>query len=242
MPRGLATRNRIKQAALELFVTKGVLGTSVRDIAALAEIAEGGLYRHYASKEDLAWKLFSENYAALAKELQDLAKAKGDFASRLGAMIHRFCRFFDEEPLLFRFLLLTQHQELPKLKSKTQSPVQALHRLVNDARKSGEIAIENADLVTAQLLGLILQPATFMVYGLLTPGMQRVEAEIVDGCLRLVSSPSPFRGRAGVGVAVGSTLRQSSPIPPPNLPLKGERLDRATAKKPANPARARSAT
>jgi AcrR family transcriptional regulator len=190
MPRGMATRNRIKQAALELFVAKGVLGTSVRDIASLAEIAEGGLYRHYASKEDLAWKLFSENYASLAKELSDLAKAKGDLASRLGAMIHRFCQFFDEEPLLFRFLLLTQHQELPKLKSKTQSPVQVLHRLITDAKKNGEVDAPDVDLLTAQLLGLILQPATFMVYGLLAPGMQRLEAEIVSGCLRLVA-PRP---------------------------------------------------
>lgn len=39
MPRGLETRNRIRQAALELFVAKGVIGTSVRDIAARAEIA-----------------------------------------------------------------------------------------------------------------------------------------------------------------------------------------------------------
>lgn len=186
MPRGVATRNRIKQAALELFVAKGVLGTSVRDIAALAEIAEGGLYRHYASKEDLAWKLFSENYAALAKELQELAKAKADFATRLGAMIGCFCRFFDQEPLMFRFLLLTQHQELPKLRSKAQSPVQVLHKLIAEAQRQGEIAIADANLVSAQILGLILQPATFMVYGLLAPGMQRIEAETVAACLRLV--------------------------------------------------------
>lgn len=203
MPRGIATRNRIKQAALELFVAKGVLGTSVRDIAALAEIAEGGLYRHYASKEDLAWKLFSENYASLAKELSDLGKAKGDLTSRLAAMIHRFCRFFDEEPLLFRFLLLTQHQELPKLKSKTQSPVQALHRLIADAKKNGDIDAADVDLLTAQLLGLILQPATFMVYGLLAPGMQRVEADIVAGCLRLVAPRA-------VEVARPTRLRRAS--------------------------------
>lgn len=190
MPRGVATRNRIKQAALELFVAKGVLGTSVRDIAALAEIAEGGLYRHYASKEDLAWKLFSENYAALAKELFELGKTStGNFATRLGAMIGRFCRFFDTEPLMFRFLLLTQHQELPKLRAKNQSPVQALRKLVADAQKRGEIAIDDTDLATAQILGLILQPATFMVYGLLAPGMQRIEAETVAACLKVVSSP-----------------------------------------------------
>jgi AcrR family transcriptional regulator len=226
MPRGLATRNRIKQAALELFVTKGVLGTSVRDIAGLAEIAEGGLYRHYASKEDLAWKLFSENYAGFAKELSDLAKAKGDFASRLGAMIHRFCRFFDEEPLLFRFLLLTQHQELPKLKSKTQSPVQVLHRLVSDAQKKAEIAIDNADLVTAQLLGLILQPATFMVYGLLTPGMQRIEAETLAACLKITTPTKnslPLQGEGRVGAACDGSAKAARRRPPPNLPPEGGR-------------------
>lgn len=190
MPRGLATRNRIREAALELFVAKGVIGTSVRDIAAKAEIAEGGLYRHYASKEDLAWKLFSENYAGLAKDLQDLAKAEKDFARRLGAMVARFCRFFDEEPLMFRFLLLTQHQELPKLKSKTQSPVQALRNLISDAAKKGEIQVTDIDLATAQILGLLLQPATFMVYGLMPPGMGRIEAETVAACIKLVGAKS----------------------------------------------------
>lgn len=185
MPRGLDTRNRIRQAALELFVTKGVIGTSVRDIAGKAEIAEGGLYRHYASKEDLAWKLFSENYAALARDLQALAKEKAEFATRLSGMIGRFCRFFDEEPLMFRFLLLTQHQELPKLKAKSQSPVQALRGFIADAAKKGEVRVADVDLATAQILGLVLQPATFMVYGLMPAGMQKIEAETVAACLKI---------------------------------------------------------
>lgn len=188
MPRGLATRSRIREAALELFVSKGIIGTSVRDIAAKAEIAEGGLYRHYASKEDLAWKLFSENYAALARDLQAIAKSEPDFAARLGAMIRRFARFFDEEPLMFRFLLLTQHQELPKIRAKSQSPVQVLRSLIADAAKNGEIARSDVDLATAQILGLLLQPATFMVYGLMPGGMQRIEAETIAACLKIAGS------------------------------------------------------
>jgi AcrR family transcriptional regulator len=190
MPRGMATRNRIREAALELFVAKGVIGTSVRDIAAKADIAEGGLYRHYASKEDLAWKLFSENYAALAKDLQGLARTEKDFQHRLAAMVGRFCRFFDEEPLMFRFLLLTQHQELPKLKSKTQSPVQALRNLIADAAKKGEITAKDIDLTTAQILGLLLQPATFMVYGLMPAGMRGIEDATVAACLKIAGARS----------------------------------------------------
>lgn len=191
MPRGLATRDRIKQAALGLFVEKGIIGTSVRDIATRAEIAEGGLYRHYASKEDLAWKLFSENYAALARDLQALAPAprgaaRPDCAGQLAAMVVRFCRFFDEEPLLFRFLLLTQHQELPKLRAKSQSPVQVLRKWVAEGQRRGELTGSDADLATAQILGLLLQPATFMVYGLLEPGMRRIEMETIAACQRVV--------------------------------------------------------
>jgi AcrR family transcriptional regulator len=185
MARGVATRDRIRAAALELFVTKGIVGTSVRDIAARAEIAEGGLYRHYASKEDLAWKLFSENYAALARDLQAIIKEEPDFRHRLAAMINRFCRFFDEEPLMFRFLLLTQHQELPKLKARSLSPVQALRNLIADAARKNEIACNDVDLATAHILGLVLQPATFMVYGLIQPGMQRIENETFAACLKI---------------------------------------------------------
>ena len=47
------TRTKIQQQALRLFVEKGVTETSVRDLAQAAGIAEGALYRHYASKADL---------------------------------------------------------------------------------------------------------------------------------------------------------------------------------------------
>jgi len=67
---GSATRRLIQQAALELFVAKGVGETTVRDLARAAGIAEGTLYRHYASMDALVWELFSTNYAAFARRLR----------------------------------------------------------------------------------------------------------------------------------------------------------------------------
>ncbi len=70
----MGTRERIKDAALRLFVAKGVAETSVREIAQAAGVAQGSLYSHYASKEELAWELFSENHSAIGCEPQSLQR------------------------------------------------------------------------------------------------------------------------------------------------------------------------
>ena len=62
---GNHTKELIARTALQLFVEKGITETTVRDIAAAAGIAEGTLYRHFESKEHLAWELFSTNYTGL---------------------------------------------------------------------------------------------------------------------------------------------------------------------------------
>src|SRR5205814_1285993 len=56
-------RPDIERAALRLFVRRGVRGTTVRDIAADAGVAEGTLYRHWRSKRDLARTLFRASAA-----------------------------------------------------------------------------------------------------------------------------------------------------------------------------------
>ena len=47
------TKERILEAALELFAEKGYLGTSMSDIAGQLGITKGALYKHYASKQEI---------------------------------------------------------------------------------------------------------------------------------------------------------------------------------------------
>jgi AcrR family transcriptional regulator len=51
--RAAATRQRIVDAARELFVSNGYRSTSLRDIAAAASVSHPGLLGHFASKDDL---------------------------------------------------------------------------------------------------------------------------------------------------------------------------------------------
>jgi AcrR family transcriptional regulator len=51
--RGERTQNEIIQAAYRLFLERGYHGTSMRQIAQSAEIALGGIYNHFDSKEEI---------------------------------------------------------------------------------------------------------------------------------------------------------------------------------------------
>src|SRR5476651_2502938 len=59
----------VLRAALRLFVKQGIDGTTIKDIAREAGVAEGSLYRHFKSKDDLAWHLFSIHLRQFTEEL-----------------------------------------------------------------------------------------------------------------------------------------------------------------------------
>ena len=103
------TKELIDDTALRLFVEKGVTATTTKDIARTAGISEGTLYRHYASKNDLAWGLFSKNYVELAVNLDRCQQQYQTLKDQLAAIIHLFCSFYDANPALFSYLLLDHH-------------------------------------------------------------------------------------------------------------------------------------
>ncbi|MBL8662459.1 MAG: helix-turn-helix transcriptional regulator, partial [Candidatus Odyssella sp.] len=57
---GSETKERIENAALTLFVKRGIAETSIRQIAKTAKVSLGAMYNHYKSKDELAEVLFAE--------------------------------------------------------------------------------------------------------------------------------------------------------------------------------------
>src|SRR5690348_15824101 len=161
------TRRRIERAALGLFVEKGIAGTSIRDIAVAAGIADGALYRHFSSKEALVWHLFAENYLGFAATLEALQRDAAAAPEKIASMVRGFCAFFDEDWALFAFLLIVQHGQLAKLPPDgAATPVDVVRRVVAEGMARGEIAAAgDPDLVTAMIVGTVLQVATFKIYG-----------------------------------------------------------------------------
>jgi len=64
-PKGERARSNILESAHELFITQGYHGTSMRQIARNAGVALGGIYNHFAGKEDIFQAVFLENHPYL---------------------------------------------------------------------------------------------------------------------------------------------------------------------------------
>jgi len=183
---GKATKNKISRAALGLFVEKGVAETTVRDIAKAAGVAEGTLYRHFAGKDELAWELFAHNFAAFAAGLENRQAQEETLAGKLTAMIRHFCNFFDQDPVLFSYLLLAQHDFLRRVPPEMPNPVDVVHQVIWRAMAQGEVPPGDAAAAAAMVLGIVLQSAVFRIYGRLTADLTSLADHLTGACLRVL--------------------------------------------------------
>jgi AcrR family transcriptional regulator len=165
------TKELIARTALELFVEKGVTETRIRDIASRAGIAEGTMYRHYESKDQLAWELFSTNLETLGIEVDTVQREHTTLRAKLDAIIRHFCKRFDEDWVMFSYLLLSQHEHARKVPPEMPNPVDVLRDVIAEGMEQGEIPNANPGVASSMVLGLILQVAVGKIYGGIEPSL-----------------------------------------------------------------------
>lgn len=165
MPRSVGVKEKVERAALGLFAASGVAGASIAEIAAAAGVSQGALYRHYPSKEALAAGLFEAGYRRMTAGLAALRASRAGFAERIEAMVAQFCALYDRDPALFRFMLMAQHDVLPGIDEAHPTPAWVIEATIADAVAAGELGPVAPGDGAAVVMGVVLQTATFHVYG-----------------------------------------------------------------------------
>lgn len=173
-------KSRIDAAALHLFAERGADSTPMPMIAEAAGASVGSLYRYYANKEELVARLYAENYARLAQELERAQAQAITARDKIAAMVRFICGFFDREWDLARYLLLEQHVGL-KTYAGAANPVDIVHDVLAEGMRRGEIRRLDGVLATALVMGPVIQAATFRTYGRLTGPLSDAAEEIAQG-------------------------------------------------------------
>lgn len=145
----MSTREKICSEALRLFVREGIAGTTTRAIATACGIAEGTIYRHFTSKDELALDLYGRNWAAFATYMERAALRGETARERLQHMISWLVVAAERQPDLFDYLFLAMPQLATQLPAEAPSPVACLKQELADLVPPAEIELQLAVMLGA---------------------------------------------------------------------------------------------
>ena len=148
--RRLETRERVRQAAFELFVRQGFDATTTSAIARRAGVAAGTVFLHASDKADLLFLVMHDRLEAVVdSRVRDLPE--GPLLDRLMHLFDGLFRMYGEHPdLTAAFVRHLPGADGPNARRVSTLTFAFLHRLamlVVDAQRRGEVA-SDVDLLT----------------------------------------------------------------------------------------------
>jgi len=170
-------RPKLERAALELFVSTGIESATTREIAHLAGVSEGALYRHYKGKDQLACALFMQTHNRLGELMRQAFLASGTLEEKVSRAVTAYCQLADEDWLLFSFHLVSLNRFLPYDERRADDPVSITEAFIKQQMQDNQIPAGDPALLASMALGVVMQSGLNKIYNRLPgPFSQHAEA------------------------------------------------------------------
>lgn len=149
-----ARRDKILAAALQLFATRGLGATRIKDIAQRADMSLGLVYHYFASKEEVFVALVTSAFEKLNQAVTTLETMPGSPLDKIRTAFEGLVRGFMEiEGSAWYHLLIAQATisdatpEAAKnvIGKERDKPYQALARIIAEGQLNGSIAPGNPE-------------------------------------------------------------------------------------------------
>jgi AcrR family transcriptional regulator len=156
----ITTRERVVNAAVELFSEHGYDGTSVAQVIDRAGLTKGGFYHHFASKDELLYEVYGDLITGQLEQMDrivargrppaetlrllivDLVESTAASAQRALVFWRELHRLGDEHTMQYRRARRRYHD--------------TVRRLIRDGQASGAFRpVASADTVTFTIFGVI---------------------------------------------------------------------------------------
>ncbi len=140
---------RILNAALKLFLEKGYLGATMRDIALEAELSTGAIYVYFSGKDEIYEKVCEEAFLVVIGLIKEAASIGGAPKDRIRAIAHQYVTFYTDyaeyfEMLTFHDLGFTKRGQSEhlreRLKDLTAQAVSIIEAVVVDGVATGDFS------------------------------------------------------------------------------------------------------
>jgi AcrR family transcriptional regulator len=193
--------DKILAAAARLFASHRFHEARMDDIAALAEVGKGTLYRYFKDKEELYLALLDRAAASLQARLCRCLQPADPPRRQLVAAVAGLISYFDDEPHVLELIIHAEALQRPggafpwqKTREQTMGLIKGLFEA---GQRQGVFAVADPDLATFMLLGGLRAVIRFGK----TPRAPGLAEEIVcrflDGFGHAEAAPPP-RGQRSV--------------------------------------------
>jgi AcrR family transcriptional regulator len=188
MSRPIAKRQHVLDAALKLFVEKGIEGTTTREIAQLANAGEGTMFRHFETKEDMAWHLFNENLTTFMKQLKEGISKETSAKGKIRSMVEAGFNLYESDPILCSFLLLTEHSAARRMPPGYETPLDLMVGVIVEGQKTGEVRAMETHLATALTFGAIIRVPFLRRSGWITRDLREIVDEVTETVWKMIEN------------------------------------------------------
>lgn len=151
------TRSRILDAALRLFARQGYDGTTTKDLAAAAGVAEGTLFRHFTNKKAILVEVATQGWISILTDLLTELSEMGSYKAVAQVMRRRMLRMRENSNMMRVCFMEAQFH--PELREKIQSEV--IEKMTDVAEAFFQTAMErgiyrpvNPKIVAQVFLGM----------------------------------------------------------------------------------------
>jgi TetR/AcrR family fatty acid metabolism transcriptional regulator len=195
--RSARTRERILEAATEVFARSGFHGARVADIAEHAGIAYGLVYHYFHNKDDILGAIFSERWGQYIEYLHEVARIPLSFHERMRRLVHFWVEVYRREPDLMTIMINEITRSYEFLESHDIGTVlvafDAIEGMIAEARDKGEVdAAIDPKLASYMIFGAAEMVLTGYVMGTLQRGSPEAfvhdEEQMLSLLLRGLSS------------------------------------------------------
>ena len=161
-------KREIMRAALSLFSERGLVATSIRDIAVESGYSNPALYKHFASKEELALHLFETCHERVWASCSAALDSRDDFPGKLEAYVDCWLKLMEEYPRVLAFLSDSARDLWPKSKVEVRrhTMIGLARTLVAEAfRGRRRPAAMTVDVAAASIEGTLAELARMIQLG-----------------------------------------------------------------------------
>lgn len=158
----LERRDRILEAAAEVFAEKGFEGATIDDIAARAGVGKGTIYRRVGKKEDFPALLLKETASFIVDSLKSAISKKSDPILQFKEIINTLGDIFEARAKHFMILFQLMMQATPnKINIEDTFPknkemdqiIQLIENVLQRAVKNKQIRPVDANVIALSLFG-----------------------------------------------------------------------------------------